>query len=73
VNSKYDGEKFLTREDGVTKATPLLLVLVVIELTGKWTRIHQECYLAGIDSVQLDGSAGFKQHSNSMSAGTGHI
>ena len=34
VSVHYDGEKFWTREEGVLKATPLLLVLWVIELTG---------------------------------------
>ncbi|KAG6546708.1 hypothetical protein Mapa_011897 [Marchantia paleacea] len=33
VTSTYDGNKFLTVADGVTKATPLLLTLVVVELS----------------------------------------
>lgn len=33
VSSEYDGQKFFTRKNGVRMATPLLLVLVVIEFT----------------------------------------
>ena len=33
VSRKYDGQKFFTRVDGTLAATPLLLVLVVVELT----------------------------------------
>ncbi|KAL2612822.1 hypothetical protein R1flu_024514 [Riccia fluitans] len=33
VTSSYDGNRFLTVTDGVTKATPLLLTLVVVELS----------------------------------------
>lgn len=33
VTSKYDGAKFLTRENGVLMATPLFIVLLVIETT----------------------------------------
>ncbi len=33
VSSDYDGQKFFTVKDGVRMATPLLLVLVVIEFT----------------------------------------
>ncbi|KAG5243596.1 thylakoid membrane protein [Salix suchowensis] len=33
VTSNYDGNKFITREDGLWKATPLLLTVAVIELS----------------------------------------
>ncbi|KAL3680254.1 hypothetical protein R1sor_023210 [Riccia sorocarpa] len=33
VTSSYDGHKFLTVADGVTKATPLLLTLIVVEIS----------------------------------------
>jgi TerC family integral membrane protein len=33
VTSSYDGNKFLTTVDGVRKATPLLLTLLVVELS----------------------------------------
>ena len=33
VSDSYDGNKFFTRQDGVLIATPLLLVLAVIELS----------------------------------------
>src|SRR5690606_32379680 len=33
VSSEYDGQKFFTVKNGVRMATPLLLVLVVIEFT----------------------------------------
>ncbi|XP_011004119.1 PREDICTED: uncharacterized protein LOC105110703 [Populus euphratica] len=33
VTSNYDGNKFITREDGFWKATPLLLTVAVIELS----------------------------------------
>lgn len=33
MSDNYDGSKFFTRENGVLTATPLLLVLAVIELS----------------------------------------
>ncbi|MQL91931.1 hypothetical protein Taro_024548 [Colocasia esculenta] len=33
ITSYYDGDRFLTNQDGVQKATPLLLTLAVIELS----------------------------------------
>ncbi|WOG96530.1 hypothetical protein DCAR_0415866 [Daucus carota subsp. sativus] len=33
VSSKYDGDRFLTVQDGVWKATPMLLTVAVIELS----------------------------------------
>ena len=33
VTGEYDGNKFFTMEDGVKRATPLLLVLAVVELS----------------------------------------
>ncbi|RMD74864.1 MAG: hypothetical protein D6823_10945, partial [Chloroflexi bacterium] len=33
ISDRYDGQKFLTRQNGVLRATPLLLVLVMVETT----------------------------------------
>jgi len=33
VTSQYDGQKFFTKENGVTAATPLFLVLLLVEFT----------------------------------------
>lgn len=33
ISDRYDGQKFLTRQNGVLMATPLLLVLVMVETT----------------------------------------
>ncbi len=33
ISDRYDGQKFFTRVNGVRMATPLLLVLIVVELT----------------------------------------
>jgi tellurite resistance protein TerC len=33
VTNRYDGQKFFTRENGVRVATPLLLVLILVEFT----------------------------------------
>jgi tellurite resistance protein TerC len=33
ISAGYDGQKFFTRENGVRKATPLLLALVMVEFT----------------------------------------
>jgi tellurite resistance protein TerC len=33
ISDRYDGQKFLTRQNGILMATPLLLVLVMVETT----------------------------------------
>ena len=33
VSDQYEGNRFFTLEDGVRKATPLLLVLAVVEIS----------------------------------------